>query len=88
MLLMSVACLVGLLFGLHYKFAVLIPLTLAAGLAYGLAGIFQGQAISAIASGIVIIAFGLQGGYMIGLTSRDLLGQLVSRLTAVPSKRG
>jgi hypothetical protein len=88
MLLVSMACLVGLLFGLHYKFVVLVPLTLAAGFAYGLASILHGQTISVIASGVILLAFGLQGGYMIGLTSRELLGQIVSRFMAVPSKRG
>ena len=71
MLLISVACLIGVVFGLHYKFVVLVPLTLAAGLAYSFAGALHGQTIPAIAFGIMLLAFALQGGYMIGLTGRD-----------------
>jgi hypothetical protein len=36
---------------------------------------------------MIIAAFGLQGGYVIGLTSRDLVGHFISRLNAAPSKR-
>jgi hypothetical protein len=88
MLLISVACLIGVVFGLHYKFVVLVPLTLAAGLAYSFAGALHGQTIPAIAYGIMLLAFALQGGYMIGLTGRDFLGQIFSRFMAIPSKRG
>jgi hypothetical protein len=88
MILMSLACFIGLAFGLHYKFLVLIPLTLAAGLAYLVVGIAHGQTIAAISQGTLLLAFGLQGGYMIGLTSRELRSQVVSRFMAVPSKRG
>jgi hypothetical protein len=36
---------------------------------------------------LIPAAIGLQGGYMIGLTARDLFGQLIARLTAAQSKR-
>jgi hypothetical protein len=88
MLLMSTACLIGFFFGLQYKFLVLIPLTLVAALAYGVTGGLHEQTASTIAYAVVVIAFSLQAGYMIGLTSRDFLGQFVSRLIIIPSKRG
>jgi len=87
MVLLIVACLAGIFFGLYYNFLVLIPLTLAAAIACGAAAALHGQAISASLLAIVIPAVGLQGGYMIGLTGRDLLSQFVSRLSGVQSKR-
>jgi len=87
MLVATVACLIGFFFGLHYKFLVLVPLTAIATLAYAFAGALHGQAILAIAYGIVVLAFGLQAGYMIGLISRDFLGQIFSRSMVVPPKR-
>jgi hypothetical protein len=87
MVLLIVACLAGIFFGLYYNFLVLIPLTLAAAVTYSAVAVLHGQTISAALLGIVIPAVGLQGGYMIGLTSRDLLSLFLSRLSAAPSKR-
>jgi hypothetical protein len=36
---------------------------------------------------LVLAAIGLQGGYMIGLTGRDIFSALVSRLQTAPPKR-
>jgi hypothetical protein len=69
--LLIVASLAGVFFGLYYKFLVLVPITLAA----------------AIASSAAALWAGLQGGYMIGLTSRDFLGQILARNDGVQSKR-
>jgi hypothetical protein len=81
-----IACLVGLYFGLYFNFLVLIPLTLAAILASSFASVWYGQTISAALVAIVLLAVGIQGGYMIGLSSRELFSQFLSRLRAVPSK--
>jgi len=87
MVLLIVACLAGIFFGLYYKFLVLVPLTLAAAVTCGASAVLHGQNMSAALFVIVIPAVGLQGGYMIGLTSRDLLGQFVARLSPIQSKR-
>jgi hypothetical protein len=87
MVLLIVACLAGIFFGLYYNFMALIPLTLAAAIVCGATAVLHGQNISASLLVMVIPAVGLQGGYMIGLTSRDLLSQLLSRLNAVNSRR-
>jgi hypothetical protein len=87
MILLIVACLAGIFFGLYYNFLVLIPLTLAAAVTCSAAALFHGQSFSTALLAIVIPAVGLQGGYMIGLISRDILGQFLSRLTGVQSKR-
>ncbi|MGO8909732.1 MAG: hypothetical protein ACLQDM_10490 [Bradyrhizobium sp.] len=87
MVLLIVACLAGMFLGLYYNFLVLIPLTLAAAITCSAAAALHGQTISASLLAIIVPAVGLQGGYMIGLTSRDLLSQFVSRLNGVQSKR-
>ena len=88
MVLMSVACLTGIFFGLRYKFIALIPVTAAAVLARILVGAFDGQAISSIVLDVVLLAFALQSGYVIGLIMCDLFSQIASRTVAAPSKRG
>jgi hypothetical protein len=87
MVLMSVAWLTGMFFGFRYKFVALIPMTAAALLARSLVGSFEGQAISSILLDLVLMAFALQSGYIIGLISCDFFNQIASRLVAAPSKR-
>jgi hypothetical protein len=87
MVLLIVAGLAGIFFGLYYKFLVLVPLTLAAALTCGAVAVVHGQNITATLFVIVIPVVGLQGGYVIGLTSRDLLSQFVARLNPLQSKR-
>lgn len=87
MVLLIVSCLAGIFLGLYYNFLVLIPLTLAAAITCSAAAVLHGQTISTALFAIVVPAVGLQGGYMIGLTSRDLLSQFASRLSGVQSKR-
>jgi hypothetical protein len=85
--LLTAACLAGIFFGLYYNFLVLVPLALAAAVTCSAVAAVHGQSISAALFTIVVPAVGLQGGYMIGLTSRDLLGQFLSRLGVAQSKR-
>jgi hypothetical protein len=87
MILLFVASVAGIFFGLYYNFLVLIPLTLAAAVACSAAALLHGENVSAALFAIVIPAIGLQGGYMIGLTSRDVLSQFLSRLNGAQSKR-
>jgi hypothetical protein len=87
MVLLIVASVAGIFFGLYYNFLVLIPLTLAAAAACSAAALLHAQPVSAALFAVVIPAIGLQGGYMIGLTSRDVLSQFLSRLNGAQSKR-
>lgn len=87
MVLLIVSCGTGIFFGLYFNFQVLIPLTLAAAIACSSAALLNGQTVPASLFSIVLPAVGLQGGYMIGLTSRDLLGYVVSRFRGVQSGR-
>jgi hypothetical protein len=81
------ACLIGIFSGLYYKFLITIPLTLLAMIACAASAAWQGQTVSAAFLTMVITAVALQGGYMIGLTSRDLLSQILARLHEAPSRR-
>ena len=87
MVLLVAACLAGVFFGLYYNFLVLIPLTLAAAITCSTVSLLHGQTVPAALFAIVVATVGLQGGYMIGLTSRDLLQHFLSRLAGAQSKR-
>jgi hypothetical protein len=76
MITLCITCLVGVYFGFYYGFLVLIPVTLVAAVA---GSAVHGEAISSILLTILAQAIGLQGGYMIGLTGRDVLSQFVAR---------
>jgi hypothetical protein len=85
--LLIVASLAGVFFGLYYKFLVLVPITLAAAIAISFAALWDGHTAWSALFSIVLSAAGLQGGYMIGLTSRDLLGHITARNGGVQSRR-
>jgi hypothetical protein len=87
MVLLIVSCVAGIYFGLYYNFQILIPLTLATAIACSSASLFNGQPVPAALFSVVLPAVGLQGGYMIGLTSRDLVSQLLSRFDPINSRR-
>lgn len=87
MTLLIVASLAGVFFGLYYKFLVLVPITLAAAIASSAAALWAGHSAWSALLAIMLPAVGLQGGYMIGLTSRDFLGQILPRNDGVQSKR-
>jgi uncharacterized membrane protein len=75
----------GFFFGLCYNFLVLAPITLAAAIMCGASAMSTGAVSTLIA--IIIPAIGLQGGYMIGLTSRDLFSQFLARVNGAQSNR-
>ncbi|KRR03115.1 hypothetical protein [Bradyrhizobium valentinum] len=74
------ACLVGAFIGVYCNFLLLVPLTLATVVASGAAAASQGQTISGTLLAILVPAVALQGGYMIGLTSRELLNRSSKRI--------
>jgi hypothetical protein len=85
-ILLVVASLAGIFFGLYYKFLILVPFTLAAAIASSVVALWVGHSVWTGLFAIVVPAVGLQGGYIVGLTSRDLLGQAL-RNNSVQSKR-
>jgi len=82
--LLITAAAAGFFFGLYYNFLILIPITLASCCA---SAVLAGSGAASVLFAIVIPAVALQGGYMIGLTSRDLLGQVLARLNGAQSNR-
>jgi hypothetical protein len=81
-MLIILACLAGVLLGLTFNVAVLLSVTVAGALAFA----FQSQGLGAVTV-IVVAAVSLHGGYMIGLTGRDMFAQLLARLNIAQSKR-
>ena len=87
MILLIVASLAGIFFGLYYNFLVLIPLTLAAAITCSTVAVQAGGSAGSALLAIIIPAIGLQAGYMIGLTSRDTFGEFLNRHVGAQSKR-
>jgi len=82
-----VAGFAGIFFGLHHQFWVLIPVTLGAAITCSLAAMLDGQSVLSSLVAILIPAVALQGGYMIGMTGRDPIHQLLARISGGQSRR-
>ncbi len=78
---------VGIFLGLHHQFLVLIPVTLGAAIICSLAAILDGQGVLSSLVAITIPAVALQGGYMVGLTGRDPIHQILARISGGQSRR-
>jgi hypothetical protein len=87
MILLSATCLIGILIGLNYNVLAVVPVTLAAILISCVGAMASGDTFSAIVLTALLSAIGLQGGYMIGVTARGMLAQLIARLGTPQSKR-
>jgi hypothetical protein len=87
MILLIVASLAGIIFGLYYNFLVLIPLTMAAAITCSTVAVQAGGSAGSALLAIIIPAICLQAGYMIGLTSRDTFGEFLNRHVGAQSKR-
>ena len=77
----------GFFFGLYYSFLALIPITLGATMVCCASALWTGSTAASTLFAMVIAAIGLQGGYMVGLTSRDLVGPFLARLNGMQSNR-
>jgi hypothetical protein len=84
-MLIVLAFLAGIFIGLNFRVVVLLPLILFGAGVYAALSIGQGASATALA--IAIAAASLQGGYMIGLTGRDLLAQILTWLNIAQSRR-
>jgi len=87
MMFLAVTCMIGILIGLHHNVVAVVPATLAAVLASCIAAAANGEALLAIVATALLSTIGLQGGYMIGLTARGMLGRLIARFSTPQSKR-
>jgi hypothetical protein len=86
MLILIIACSIGILIGLHYRVLAVVPVTLLVISVSCLSAAIHGSSFFGIFSSAFIATFSVQGGYVIGLTARGLLGQ-VFRGAAPESKR-
>jgi hypothetical protein len=78
---------VGIFLGLHQRILVLIPVTLGAAIVCSLVAMFDGLSFVSSLVALVMPAVALQGGYMIGMTGRDPIHQILIRLRGRQSKR-
>jgi hypothetical protein len=73
---------VGIFLGLQHQILVLIPVTLGAAITFSIATMLDGQSVSSSLLAAIIPALALQGGYMIGVTGRDPIRQILARFSA------
>jgi hypothetical protein len=85
--LLIVATLAGIFSGLYFRFLILVPATLALAIASVSAALLEGVGFGSALLSTILPAVALQGGYMIGLTARDHLANLLVRANRVQSKR-
>ena len=86
MTLLAIASLAGIYFGLSCSFLVLAPLTVTTIVALVALWACHVQTIAGAFLSLFLAAIGLQLGYVIGLSSRDLWAEFTSRLRTVHSK--
>jgi membrane protein DedA with SNARE-associated domain len=87
MVFLGLAVAIGGLIGLYWSVFALVPVTIIMFLGCCAVTLANGEpALTALIS-TIIAAFGLQIGYLIGLTRRDSVGHFISRFNAAPSKR-
>jgi hypothetical protein len=84
-MLIILSCFAGILLGLVFNVAGLLPTILVGATAYAVSA--AGQNPGAIVLSIVILSVSVQAGYAIGLTCRELFAQILARLHIVESKR-
>jgi hypothetical protein len=74
---------IGVLIGLNWSIVALLPATAILTLGSCTVAFAPDSSLP----GIILALISLQGGFMIGLTGRDVVGSFVARLNASPSKR-
>jgi len=81
------ACIAGIYLGLYFNILVLLPFSILGAGAYIVSAWAAGQGVFDSAVVLLFPMIAIQAGYMIGLTARDPLGQLLARLNTGQSKR-
>ena len=87
MVYLVLVCTVGALIGLYWKVFALLPIAAILAVASSAFSILGGESALSVLTSTVIALVALQGGYMIGLTSRELIEHLFARENAATSKR-
>ena len=86
MIILTAACLIGILIGLQFRFVMLIPVTLALAIFWGLCAIAFADKVSLSLANFVLAVVALQASYMIGLTWREFFGHLHTRFSSAQPK--
>jgi hypothetical protein len=80
------ACAAGIYLGLHFNILVLFPFSVLGAGAYIFSSWASGQSFDS--TGVLLVPLiSVQAGYMLGLTAREVFGQLLTRLNIRQSKR-
>ena len=82
-----VACALGTFLGLHFSVVVLIPMSCIGVALFGTFAALSGQSLSGALVMATTDLFLCQAGYMLGLTARAPLAQILHRLNFNQSKQ-
>jgi hypothetical protein len=83
----ALVCAIGGLIGLYWSVFALLPVAAILAVASSAFALLHGEPSLSVLTSLIIALFCLQGSYMIGLTSRDIVGHLVARASEATSKR-
>jgi hypothetical protein len=86
-MLLMFAALLGIFCGLNYSFLILVPVSLVVGLTCGAQALIDGRTILSAFGAIILPAFSIQAGYVIGLVARETKNQFLTRLHGVQSRQ-
>jgi hypothetical protein len=86
-MLILLACGVGIYLGLHFGVLALLPFSIFGAGALLASSWMAGQELFVSASGLLLPLILLQAGYFLGLTSREVYAQLLTRLNISQSKQ-
>ncbi len=87
MVYLALVCAVGGLISLYWSVFALIPVAAILAVASSVFALLHGEPSLSALTSMIIALFGLQGGYMMGLTLREVVGHFVTRVSAATSKR-
>ena len=87
MVYLALVCAVGGLIGLYWSVFALVPVVAILAVASSAFALLHSEPSLSALTGTIVAVFGLQGGYMIGLTSREIVGHFVARASSATSKR-
>lgn len=86
-MLFVLTCAAGITLGLTCNVLVLIPVFFIGLGAFAMVSVASGYGFFDVLVASIIPMICLQSGYMVGLTGREMLANLFTRITAVQSKR-
>jgi hypothetical protein len=86
-MLLLIACGAGIYLGLHFNILVLLPFSILGAGAFIFSSWSSGQSLFDSAGVLLVPLISIQAGFMLGLTAREICGQILARLNMGQSKR-